>query len=135
MHADISPHFHTNIFSSYSGTLSVSVTFLCYGLLCGLAIIFIWLCIPETKGKSLEEISSELQKWFVYFLLQWNTVIVIVRVGFLLGRKVVLPFHGKKHGKKRKKHPSSRKKRKKLGRNKGVIFFIASLAATILHIS
>ncbi len=37
-------------------------TFWLYGIICVLGYIFIWIKLPETKGKSLEEIENELTK-------------------------------------------------------------------------
>jgi hypothetical protein len=33
-----------------------AATFWTYGAMCILAIVFVWRCVPETKGRSLEEI-------------------------------------------------------------------------------
>ncbi|MBN3283438.1 GTR10 protein, partial [Polyodon spathula] len=41
-------------------TLSLSWTFLLYGAIAVAAVVFIYLLLPETKGKSLEEIDKEL---------------------------------------------------------------------------
>jgi hypothetical protein len=37
-------------------------TFLGYGLMAALALVFVLLFIPETKGKSLEELESFLMR-------------------------------------------------------------------------
>jgi len=36
--------------------MSISITFWSYAVLCVVAIIFVWIWVPETKGRSLEEI-------------------------------------------------------------------------------
>jgi SP family xylose:H+ symportor-like MFS transporter len=33
-------------------------TFWVYGILCAVLILFVWRVVPETKGKSLEEIEG-----------------------------------------------------------------------------
>ncbi|KAK1142229.1 solute carrier family 2, facilitated glucose transporter member 10-like [Acipenser oxyrinchus oxyrinchus] len=40
--------------------LSLSWTFLLYGVIAVAAVVFVYLLLPETKGKSLEEIDKEL---------------------------------------------------------------------------
>jgi hypothetical protein len=43
-------------------SLGNSMTFLIYGLLCAAGLIFVILVVPETKGKSLEELEAMLVK-------------------------------------------------------------------------
>jgi hypothetical protein len=43
-------------------TLGSSGTFLIYGVFAALGLIFIILKLPETKGKSLEELEAQLVK-------------------------------------------------------------------------
>lgn len=38
---------------------SIAGTFWGYGALCVVAVVFVWTCVPETKGKSLEEIEQQ----------------------------------------------------------------------------
>ena len=42
--------------------ISISGTFWLYGVLCGVAVFFILLFVPETKGRSLEEIEKSWEK-------------------------------------------------------------------------
>nr|XP_033818978.1 solute carrier family 2, facilitated glucose transporter member 10 isoform X2 [Geotrypetes seraphini] len=39
--------------------IGLSWTFLLYGVMGGMAVVFIYLCVPETKGQSLEEIDRQ----------------------------------------------------------------------------
>ncbi|XP_066558815.1 solute carrier family 2, facilitated glucose transporter member 10 isoform X2 [Amia ocellicauda] len=50
----------TFTFLNVIDTLGLSWTFLLYGMTGVLAVVFIYLLLPETKGKSLEEIDKEL---------------------------------------------------------------------------
>jgi MFS family permease len=38
--------------------ISIAGTFWGYGVLCAVAVVFVWLYVPETKGRSLEEIEK-----------------------------------------------------------------------------
>jgi len=40
--------------------INVTGTFYVFGAVGGLALLFIWLLVPETKGLSLEEIQASL---------------------------------------------------------------------------
>ncbi|XP_074642959.1 solute carrier family 2, facilitated glucose transporter member 10-like isoform X2 [Tubulanus polymorphus] len=42
--------------------LGVSVTFLLYSMICAIAVVFIFLLVPETKNRTLEQISADLNK-------------------------------------------------------------------------
>jgi SP family sugar porter-like MFS transporter len=46
----------TDTFPSLNSTLGASGTFWLYALICGLGGIFVWRSLPETKGRTLEEI-------------------------------------------------------------------------------
>ena len=35
-----------------------AATFWTYGVMCAVAVVFVWRCLPETKGRSLEEIEK-----------------------------------------------------------------------------
>ncbi|XP_032220326.2 solute carrier family 2, facilitated glucose transporter member 12-like isoform X1 [Nematostella vectensis] len=55
----------TNVFVSFTfldllGSIGTSGTFFFYGLICVIAIVFIYKYVPETKNKTLEQISAEL---------------------------------------------------------------------------
>ena len=43
-----------------SGTFGTSWTFIFYSVVCVLAVIFIYKYVPETKNRTLEQISAEL---------------------------------------------------------------------------
>ncbi|CAN7977150.1 unnamed protein product, partial [Ixodes persulcatus] len=45
--------------------LGISNTLLLYSAMCLLALVFVFFCVPETKHKSLEEISAELDRGYV----------------------------------------------------------------------
>ncbi|KAL3201095.1 hypothetical protein MRX96_043137 [Rhipicephalus microplus] len=51
--------------------LGVGDTLLMYSGVCMLALCFIFLCVPETKHKTLEEITTELDQG----LIRWRTII------------------------------------------------------------
>jgi len=42
--------------------LNGGTTFLVFALICLLNLIYVWLKVPETKGKSLEELEKVLLK-------------------------------------------------------------------------
>ena len=46
-------------FPSLLAGIGSAMTFWTYGLMCAVAIVFVWTCVPETKGKSLEEIEKQ----------------------------------------------------------------------------
>ena len=50
------------IFPWELATLGSSLTFLIYGVFAILGLVFIWSVVPETKGKSLEELEELLVK-------------------------------------------------------------------------
>lgn len=52
----------TYTFPLLNNSLGSYGTFWLYGIVCLLGYIFLWLYLPETKGKSLEEIENELTK-------------------------------------------------------------------------
>ncbi|EEC02475.1 sugar transporter, putative, partial [Ixodes scapularis] len=51
--------------------LGISNTLLLYSAMCLLALVFVFFCVPETKHKSLEEISAELDRG----LVRWRTLV------------------------------------------------------------
>lgn len=52
----------TYTFPLLNEALQASGTFLVYGILCLAGFLFIRFCLPETKGKTLEEIEAELSQ-------------------------------------------------------------------------
>lgn len=52
-------HSHTRIFADAIG---FSWMFLLYGLMGVMAVIFIYIFVPETKGQSLEEIDQQFSR-------------------------------------------------------------------------
>ena len=42
-------------------TFTLGGVFMIYTLVCALAVTFVFFIVPETKGRSLEEISKELK--------------------------------------------------------------------------
>ena len=50
----------TFTFPLLNQTLGAHGTFWLYGLICGIGFLVIWQRLPETKGKSLEEIERQL---------------------------------------------------------------------------
>ncbi|CAN8001051.1 unnamed protein product, partial [Ixodes hexagonus] len=51
--------------------LGISNTLLMYSGICLIALVFVFFCVPETKHKSLEEISAELDRG----LVRWRTLV------------------------------------------------------------
>lgn len=51
----------TMSFLTVSRAITVGGTFLVFALISGLAIVFVYTCVPETKGKTLEEIELVFQ--------------------------------------------------------------------------
>lgn len=49
-------------FLSLVKALSISGAFWLYALLCGVTVMFVWKYVPETKGKSLEQIEREWRR-------------------------------------------------------------------------
>ena len=49
-------------FLSLLNTLGAANTFWLYGALCLVTLVFVYYCVPETKGKSLEEIEASWRK-------------------------------------------------------------------------
>jgi uncharacterized membrane protein len=49
------------LITSCLATFTLGGVFSFYVVMCALAIVFVYLVVPETKGKSLEEISKELK--------------------------------------------------------------------------
>jgi len=49
-------------FLSLVKSLSISGAFWLYALLCGVTLMFVWKYVPETKGKSLEQIEREWRR-------------------------------------------------------------------------
>ncbi|XP_069128335.1 solute carrier family 2, facilitated glucose transporter member 12-like [Argopecten irradians] len=52
----------SSAFLSVIGELGVSLTFFLFSLICVISIGFIFLFVPETKGRTLEQISTDLTK-------------------------------------------------------------------------
>ena len=50
----------TYTFPILNGALGTAKTFWLYAAICWAGFFFVWLCVPETKNKSLEEIEREL---------------------------------------------------------------------------
>lgn len=46
--------------------IGVSWTFVMFSAVCGASVIFIFVCVPETRGKSLEQISKELNNRYLH---------------------------------------------------------------------
>jgi len=42
--------------------LSGGITFLIFALICFVCLIFVWQYVPETKGKTLEELEKEFSR-------------------------------------------------------------------------
>ena len=51
----------TKFHNVFSATFTLGGVLLFYALMCVLAILFVSVIVPETKNKSLEEISKELK--------------------------------------------------------------------------
>lgn len=51
--------------------LGIGDTLLMYSAVCGLALCFIFMCVPETKQKTLEEITAELDQG----LIRWHAIL------------------------------------------------------------
>lgn len=49
-------------FFSFSDAIGIGPTFITYGFISYGAAVFIFLCVPETKSKTLEEINGLLSK-------------------------------------------------------------------------
>lgn len=49
-------------FPSMNAALGSSGTFWIYSVICLVALVYLWRCCPETKGRSLEELENELAK-------------------------------------------------------------------------
>jgi sugar porter (SP) family MFS transporter len=52
----------TYTFPILNRVLGAAGTFWCYGAICFIGLLFIALCVPETKGKTLEEIEAKLTR-------------------------------------------------------------------------
>ena len=52
----------TKTFLDLKNLVGAATVFWIYGLICGLALLFIMLSVPETRGKSLEEIERLFTK-------------------------------------------------------------------------
>ncbi|XP_030766943.1 facilitated trehalose transporter Tret1-like [Sitophilus oryzae] len=50
----------TNQFSNLVDCFGIGITFLVFGVICGVGTVFITILVPETKGKSIEEVSDLL---------------------------------------------------------------------------
>ena len=48
------------LFFFFSGGIGTSSTFIFYAVVCILALLFVYKYAPETKGRTLEQISAEL---------------------------------------------------------------------------
>lgn len=51
----------TKFYQYSTDAVGIAVPMLTFGVCTGLGTIFCWLCVPETKGKTLEEIQQELK--------------------------------------------------------------------------
>lgn len=49
----------TQFFLSIVDAIGESTTFFLFALLCAAAFVFVWRLVPETKGRSLEEIQAD----------------------------------------------------------------------------
>jgi MFS family permease len=52
----------TQFFLSIVDAIGESTTFFLFAILCAAAFVFVWRLVPETKGRSLEEIQTDWQK-------------------------------------------------------------------------
>jgi len=44
-----------------SDKLGVTLTFVMFGIICALSVVFIYLFVPETKNRTLEQVSADLK--------------------------------------------------------------------------
>jgi hypothetical protein len=51
----------TYTFPILNASLSAAGTFWTYATVCLVAVLFLWILLPETKGKTLEEIEAEIR--------------------------------------------------------------------------
>jgi MFS family permease len=54
--------FDTFTFPILNERLGAAGTFWCYAAICFAGFVFVWRCVPETRGKSLEEIEMQLTR-------------------------------------------------------------------------
>lgn len=52
----------TKYFYLLTGVLESYGTFWLFSVICGIGTLFVFFCVPETKGKTLEKIQEELSK-------------------------------------------------------------------------
>lgn len=54
--------FATSLYATFSDILGIAGTFVLFGLMCCIALIFIIIEVPETRNKTLEMIEAEMSK-------------------------------------------------------------------------
>ena len=61
MHAFLDISGHTDrLFPSFVGSIGPSSTFVFYAVVCVIAVLFVYKYVPETKNRTLEQVSAEL---------------------------------------------------------------------------
>ncbi|HIG76165.1 MAG TPA: MFS transporter, partial [Bacteroidetes bacterium] len=48
------------VFPAELAALGAAPTFAIFGIIAAVGLVFVWFVVPETKGKSLEELEAEL---------------------------------------------------------------------------